>query len=85
MPYHFWNSFPELLNPDVSLELPRTKVPVRYIHATNDFAFVEKLAESNAEFGDGPYDHVLLDSPYWMLYRRPEEVDELIPGWLGAE
>ena len=47
--------------------------------------FVEKLAESNAEFVDGPYDHVLLDSSHWMLYERPEEVAELIPGWLGAE
>jgi pimeloyl-ACP methyl ester carboxylesterase len=73
---------PSLLNPDIPLELPKTEVPIRYIHGTKDFAFVEKLAETNEPFVAGPYDHVLIDSSHWMLHERPDEIAELIVDWL---
>lgn len=73
---------PNLLNPDVPLDLPKTEVPIRYIHGTKDFAFVEALAESNAPFVSGPYDHVLIDTSHWMLHERPNEIADLIAGWL---
>ena len=76
---------PDLLNPDIPLDLPKTDVPIRYIHGTNDFAFVEELAESNEPFVDGPYDHVLIDSSHWMLHERPAEMAELISSWLLAD
>ncbi len=75
---------PDLLNPDVALELPKTTVPIRYIHGTRDFAFVEALAETNAPFVAGSYDHVLIDTTHWMLHERPAEMAELIAGWLIA-
>ena len=76
---------PDLLNPDIPLELPKTEVPIRYIHGTNDFAFVDELAETNEPFVAGPYDHVLIDSSHWMLHERPEEIAELISSWLLAD
>ena len=73
---------PSLLNPDVALDLPRTSVPIRYIHGTNDFAFVDELAETNAPFVAGEYDHVLLDASHWLLHERPDEVADLILDWV---
>ena len=72
---------PSLLNPDVPLELPKTTVPIRYLHGKNDFAFVPELAQTNEPFVAGPYDHVLLDTSHWMLYEQPQEVAALIVDW----
>lgn len=76
---------PSLLNPDVPLELPKTEVPIRYIHGTDDFAFIPELAETNEPFVAGPYDHVLIDTTHWMLYERPREVADLITGWMLSD
>lgn len=73
---------PGLLNPDIPLELPPTSVPIRYVHGTNDFAFVEELSETNAPFVAGDYDHVLLESSHWMLHERPTEMADLIIDWI---
>jgi pimeloyl-ACP methyl ester carboxylesterase len=74
---------PDLLNPDIPLELPKAPVPVRYLHGSKDFAFVPELAESNAEFVDADYDHVLVETSHWMLHEQPEQVAELIREWFA--
>jgi pimeloyl-ACP methyl ester carboxylesterase len=72
---------PDLLNPDVSLDLPRTSVPIRYVYSRTDFAFVDELAETNAPFVDGPYDHVRIDSSHWMLWEQPDTIARLMLEW----
>lgn len=72
---------PKLLNPDVPLELPPVTVPVRYVHGMRDFAFIPELATGNADFVEGDYDEVHLDTTHWMLYEEPQRVAELIGEW----
>lgn len=72
---------PDLLNPEVPLDLPAVTVPTRYVHGTRDFAFVEALATGSGEFVSAPYDEVHLDSTHWMLYEQPVEVAKLIGEW----
>ena len=69
---------PDLLNPDIPLELPRVGVPIRYIHGLLDFAFIPELATGSGDFVDAEYDEVHLDATHWMLYEQPERVAALI-------
>lgn len=74
---------PDLLNPDVPLELPPATVPIRYLHGAKDFAFVPEMAEGGGDFVDAEYDEVLLDTSHWMLYEAPAQVAGLTLDWLG--
>lgn len=73
---------PDLLNPEVPLELPPVTVPTRYIHGLQDFAFVDALATGSGEFVTAAYDEVHLDTTHWMLYDQPGEVARLIAEWM---
>ena len=72
---------PDLLNPDIPLELPPVVVDVRYIHGLRDFAFIPELATGSGDYVSGAYDEVHIDTTHWMLYERPEEIAELIADW----
>ncbi len=75
---------PDLLNPDIPLELPPVTVPVRYIHGLGDFAFIPELATGSGDFVEAEFDEVHLDTSHWMLYEEPSRVAELIADWCRA-
>ncbi len=75
---------PDLLNPDVVLDLPPATVPIRYLHGAHDFAFIPYGKDSNSEFVDADYDEFILETSHWMLFEAPEEVAELTLDWLGS-
>ena len=72
---------PDLLNPDIPLELPPVRVPTRYVHGLRDFAFIPELATGNADFVVAEYDEVHIDTTHWMLYEQPDRIAELIADW----
>ena len=72
---------PDLLNPDIPLELPPVSVPTRYVHGLRDFAFIAEMATGSGEFVAAEYDEVQLDATHWMLYEQPDRIAELIADW----
>jgi len=75
---------PDLLNPDVELDLPPVRVPTRYLHGARDFAFIPELSTGSGDYVNAEYDEYLLDTTHWMLYEAPEEVAGLVLDWLGS-
>ncbi len=73
---------PELFNPDVNLQLPSAQVPVRYIHGTNDWAFVTEMAEGSGKFVDAEFDEVALSAGHWIPIEHPELVADQIQDWV---
>ncbi len=76
---------PDLLNPDIDIQLPTATVPIRYLHGAKDFAFVPYREMANAEFVAADYDEFVLDTSHWMLYEAPERVAELVLDWLERD
>lgn len=76
---------PDLLNPDVVIDLPPVRVPLRYVHGIDDFAFIPELAESNEPFMAADYDHVLVPGSHWLLYEQPDQISELIADWFTRD
>ncbi len=77
------NYRPDLFNPDVPLELPAVRVPVRYVHGGRDWAFVPELASGHGAHVAADYDEVLLEEcSHWMIHEQPARVAELIADWV---
>ena len=77
------NYTPDLFNPEVPLRLPPVRVPVRYLHAAADLAFVEEVATGSGEWVDAPYDEqVVAGTTHWMVHERPDEIARLIRDWM---
>jgi len=63
---------PDLFNPDVPFDLPPARVPIRYVHAGHDVAFVPEAARGSGAFVDAPYDeHVIDHSTHWLPWMLP--------------
>ena len=78
------NYSPDLFNPDVPLQLPPVRVPVRYLHGERDFAFVPEMATGSGEFVDAEFDeHIVPGTTHWMIHEKPEEVAALIRDWMA--
>lgn len=73
---------PELFNPDVALQLPNATVPVRYIHGTRDWAFVEEMAEGSGKFVDAEFDQMTLASGHWIPLEHAEQLSDAIIDWV---
>lgn len=79
------NFTPDLFNPDVPFDLPPIRVPVRYVHAGRDLAFVPEAATGSGEHVEAPYDeHLIADSTHWLPWDAPGEVAALIRTWMQA-
>ncbi len=78
------NYTPDMFNPDLDIRLPPVRVPVRYVHAERDLAFVPEMASGSGDFVDAEYDEVLVEgATHWVIHERPAEVAELIRDWMG--
>jgi pimeloyl-ACP methyl ester carboxylesterase len=78
------NYRPELFDPAVPLELPPVRVPVRYLHAEHDVAFVPEMATGSGEFVDAEYDEQIVEgTSHWMVHERPGEIARLVRGWMS--
>jgi pimeloyl-ACP methyl ester carboxylesterase len=80
------NYRPELFNPEVPLELPPVRVPVRYLHAEQDPAFVSEMATGSGEFVDAEYDEqIVAGTTHWMVHERPGEIARLVREWVEKD
>ncbi|MDX1691323.1 MAG: alpha/beta fold hydrolase [Acidimicrobiia bacterium] len=74
---------PDLLNPDVPLDLPPVTVPIRYLHGEYDFGFAPEAATGSGAFVDAPYEEsVVPGATHWLPYDAPAEVARVITDWL---
>ncbi|MFQ5948885.1 MAG: alpha/beta fold hydrolase [Acidimicrobiia bacterium] len=80
------NYRPDFLNPDVALDLPPVRVPVRYLHAERDAAFVPEAATGSGKFVEAAYDErVVPGTTHWLPHEEPELVADLITDWMEQE
>lgn len=78
------NYRPELFDPEVPLELPPVRVPVRYLHGEHDPAFVNEMASGSGEFVAAEYDEQVVEgTSHWMVHERPGEIARLVREWMG--
>ena len=76
------NYRPELLNPEVPLDLAPVTVPVRYLAPESDLAFVPGMESGSGDFVTGEYDEqVIGGTSHWMVADAPQEVAALIGEW----
>lgn len=73
---------PELFNPDVVLQLPNAQVPVRYIHGSRDWAFVEEMAVGSGKFVNAEFDEVELDAGHWIPLEHAPALAASIVDWV---
>jgi pimeloyl-ACP methyl ester carboxylesterase len=80
------NFRPELFNPDVPLELPPVAIPVRYLHAERDAAFVEEAATGSGAFVAAAFDEAIVPgTTHWIPYDAPAEVAAAVRDWMSRE
>jgi pimeloyl-ACP methyl ester carboxylesterase len=78
------NFRPELFNPDVPLQLPPVAIPVRYLHAESDAAFVEGAATGSGPFVDAEFDEAVVPgTTHWIPYDAPEAVAAAVRDWMN--
>ncbi len=76
------NYRPDLLNPDLPLDLPSVRVPTRYLHAERDLAFAPGMEFGSGDFVDADYDEqIVLGTTHWMIHEKPAEVARLVTEW----
>jgi pimeloyl-ACP methyl ester carboxylesterase len=79
------NYTPDLLNPDVPLDLPPVTVPVRYLAAENYPAFAAGMDSGSGDFVDAAYDEMTVPgTTHWLCHDAPEVVAGLIDEWMVA-
>jgi pimeloyl-ACP methyl ester carboxylesterase len=80
------NFRPELFNPDVSVDLPPVAIPVRYLHAERDAAFVGAAATGSGAFVDAEFDEAIVPgTTHWIPYDAPEEAAAAVRDWMDRE
>lgn len=76
---------PDLLNPDVPLDLAPVAVPVRYLAPEHDPAFAAGMHSGSGDFVDAAFDEMEVPgTTHWMCHDAPERVGELIDEWMRA-
>jgi pimeloyl-ACP methyl ester carboxylesterase len=77
---------PELFNPDVPLDLPAGTIPVRYVHAARDAAFVPEAATGSGAYVQADYDEFLIaDATHWLPWDVPGRVADLVADWMNRD
>jgi pimeloyl-ACP methyl ester carboxylesterase len=78
------NYTPDLLNPEVPLQLAPVTVPVRYLAPETDPAFAAGMETGSGDFVEAAYDEmVVAGSSHWMCHDAPETVAALITEWMS--
>ncbi len=78
------NYRPELFNPDVPLQLPPVRIPVRYLHGQADVAFVPGAATGSGEFVEAAYDERIVEGVgHWLTHDVPDLVADAIREWMS--
>ena len=77
------NYTPDLLNPEVPLDLPPVTVPVRYLGPERDAAFADGMHTGSGDFVEAPFDErTVAGTTHWMCHDQPEAVAALIDEWM---
>jgi len=80
------NYRPDLFNPDVPLELPKTAIPVSYLHGDGDTAFVPGAVSGSGEFVEAPFrERIVKGVGHWITHDMPDLVAGEIRDWMTAD
>lgn len=75
---------PDLLNPDLPLDLPPVSTPTLYVQGLEDWAFIPDMAHGSGDFVDAEYDEWLIeDAGHWIPYTHTEAVADRFRSWFG--
>lgn len=75
---------PDLLNPDLPLDLPPVRVPTLYIQGREDWAFVPAMAEGSGAYVEAEFDEWLIDGAgHWLPYTHAEGLADRFGSWFG--
>ena len=61
-------------------------IPVRYLHAERDAAFVEEAATGSGAFVAAAFDEAIVPgTTHWIPYDAPAEVAAAVRDWMSRE